>query len=72
MLQNHLSQCIVTARTNCPDGYLDVLTEESEEDAETTYSGQVHQTHHTNSTQNSATLITDPLKSLISEKATFE
>lgn len=36
MLQNHLSQCIATARTNCPDGYLETLTEENEEDTEIT------------------------------------
>ncbi|VIO88163.1 Uncharacterized protein BM_BM3087 [Brugia malayi] len=36
MLQNHLNQCIVTARTNCSNGFLEVLTEESEENMETT------------------------------------
>ncbi|VDK84894.1 unnamed protein product [Litomosoides sigmodontis] len=35
MLQNHLSQCIVTARTNRSGGYLAAVTEECEEDRET-------------------------------------
>lgn len=38
MLQNHLSQCIITVRTKSPDGQLEALTEESEEDTDTTYS----------------------------------
>ncbi|KAL3989345.1 hypothetical protein ACH3XW_27295 [Acanthocheilonema viteae] len=36
MLQDHLNQCILIARTNCSDGYLEAVPEESEEDTETT------------------------------------
>ncbi|EFO18831.1 hypothetical protein LOAG_09665 [Loa loa] len=48
MLQNHLNQCIVTVRTNCPNGYLETLTEENDEDAEMTcHQNQLnHSTHH--------------------------
>ncbi|VDM98495.1 unnamed protein product [Thelazia callipaeda] len=38
MLQNHLSQCIITARTRSPDDCLEVLTEESDDSTEDTVS----------------------------------
>lgn len=34
MLQNHLNQCIATARTNCSNEYLQATPEENEEETQ--------------------------------------
>ncbi|VDK53139.1 unnamed protein product [Gongylonema pulchrum] len=68
MLQNHLDQCIVTVRAKSPDGHLEALTEESDEDTDTVYSQEP--TQNADSKRLSAALTSSTLTS--STEAPFE
>uniref|UniRef100_A0A0R3RT85 Uncharacterized protein n=1 Tax=Elaeophora elaphi TaxID=1147741 RepID=A0A0R3RT85_9BILA len=55
MLQNHLNQCIVTARTKCSNGCLEAVTEENEEDTEV----KCDQNQFNNSAYHPAAIVTN-------------